>query len=449
MRLSLNVSQKQVLKLRQILTPKLIQMLKTFHVSYTDLLQQVNDEIKDNVFLEVVRFDKLTEHRARSKDETGHDVSEYLSSEHRSKGLYEMLMDQLEFEHLGQKEHDIAAELIEHINDRGYIDDYPAIRDQIVKKFDVADRKVGDVLKIIQSFEPEGVGARSLKECLLIQVEAHEFDHEKLRDVFREVITHHLDELSEKKFAKIAKKLGIEEDGVEAIAEFIKNNLNPNPAISVGGNSEARHVVPSFEVEWRDGKVILTNLEQTMGIQVGISQNYDHILNDPNVDQPTKDFLQEKLKKAEELVENIKKRHENLERLATYIMNKQRFFVEKGPIFLEPLLQKEVAKYLGISNSTVSRIVSSKYVQTPHGMFSFKQLCPRDHFGKTSVRLMLIIRELVKEHPDFSDEKIARLLKLQGINIARRTVAKHRLLSGVASSFSRNESIKDHPEPSL
>jgi RNA polymerase sigma-54 factor len=190
-------------------------------------------------------------------------------------------------------------------------------------------------------------------------------------------------------------------------------------------------------VDWKDGKVALTNLEQKMGLQVGLSQDHEKVLKDPQLDEKTKQFLEEKLKKAKELVENIQKRYENLEKLAAFVANRQRQFVEKGVAFLEPLLQKDIAGYLGISPSTVSRIVSAKYIQTPHGLFALKRLCPRSHFGKTSVRLQQIIKETIAKNPGLSDQKVSKILQSQGIQIARRTVAKHRLEGGVESAFKR------------
>ena len=119
------------------------------------------------------------------------------------------------------------------------------------------------------------------------------------------------------------------------------------------------------------------------------------------------------------------------------VVEKQALFFEKGALFLNPLPQKEIANALGITPSTVSRIVSSKYIQTPQGTILLKQLCPRNHFGKTAKQLALMVKKLVVDNPTLSDAKIALLLKGEGINIARRTVTKYRLLSGEESSYNR------------
>ena len=119
-------------------------------------------------------------------------------------------------------------------------------------------------------------------------------------------------------------------------------------------------------------------------------------------------------------------------------------FIEKGEVYLEPLLQKTVAEKVGISPSTVSRILSSKYIQTPHGVFALRQLCPRDHFGKTAERIKLIVIDLINKYPHYSDRKIAFMLNLEGMTIARRTVTKYRILAGVESKFKRNIEESKH-----
>jgi len=136
-------------------------------------------------------------------------------------------------------------------------------------------------------------------------------------------------------------------------------------------------------------------------------------------------------------MDHIQKRRENLDNLATFILSHQEDFVVKGTSRLKPLLQQEVADHLGLSPSTISRIVSSKYIDTPHGILPFKSLCPRRYFGKTKERLHQLIEDVLNENPTLSDEKIRALLQNQHIDIARRTVAKYRNELGIESSFRR------------
>lgn len=431
---------KQQLKLSQMLSPRMIQMLKTFQMSYADLAESAAHQVKENVLLEVVRYDNLsTEYMGRRKSSDtfqSKDFSEYTAAKSDKDRLDTYLMSQLDMEKLPTKDHKIAEFLISHVNDRGYIDAWDKVSAETQQQFSIDTRKLNQVLKVIQSFEPEGVGARTVSECLLIQLEQQEFDSDRLKQVLKLVITSHLDALGEQRYSDIAKVLGIEPEGVEAIADFIRSNLNPSPGSGFSG-ADVAQVVPSFETYIEDEKLVVVNLEETKGLQLGLNSRYMAMLQDPSTDKETKDYLEERFQKARELIDHIQRRRETIQRLAVYVIEKQRLFMHYGALYLEPLLQKDVAQHLGLSNSTVSRIVSGKYIQTPHGMFALKQLCPRGHFGKTSIRLRQIVHDLGSRNPGCSDEKLRVLLRKMGLDMARRTIAKYRKLSGTASSYSR------------
>jgi RNA polymerase sigma-54 factor len=443
MKITQNLSTQQVMKLQQALHPKLIQMLKTFNYTYPDLVNKIKNEAEENVALEIIQNDQLSDTYLRSKKDNSNfmgnqDISEYAKDNKDNIRIYDYVLSQLDIEHLNKKDHQIALDLIDDLDDRGYITNYDQIKEPIKTKHQVKDRKVHDILKIIQNFEPEGVGARSLKECLLIQLKSHQFENQLLESFIQKIITYHLEQLSEKKYDQIAKTLKIEPEGVMAVEEFIKSNLNPNPGANFITKKFSEYVIPSFEVAFDSNEISITNLEQKQGIQIQISSHYLKMLENPDLDQETKEFLTQKIAAAKELVNNLNKRYENLEKLARFIVEKQSLFIKKGALYLEPLLQKNIAETLNITPSTVSRIVASKYIQTPHGLFSLKQLCPRNHFGKTAERLKLIIKDLIADHPTLSDENISLLLKVDGIDIARRTVTKYRHLIGVESSFKRS-----------
>ena len=248
-----------------------------------------------------------------------------------------------------------------------------------------------------------------------------------------------MDDLAEKKYDKIAKALSIESEGIQAVEQFLQQNLDPNPGKHFSSSRNTDIIIPSFQVDWKDNHISLTNLEEEKGIKVGLSDKYQLMLDSDELDKKTRDFLKEKLNKAKEWIQQLEERKRNFERLVQHIIDTQQKFVQKGPLFLVPLLQKDVARFLGVSNSTVSRIVSSKYIQTPHGVFSLKQLCPRNHFGKTKQQLEQVLALVINENPSLSDEKIKRILHQDGIFIARRTIAKYRKELGISSSFTRKE----------
>ncbi|MFC1753866.1 RNA polymerase factor sigma-54 [Thermoproteota archaeon] len=443
MELKQNLVQRQEMQLKQILSPMMIQMMKTFQQPYSELIQSIYTASNENVCIEITQDDQLASYSAGryrtsvSENEPKRDIADISSDLIHSETLYEHLMSQLNLENLNEKDIKIAEQIIEAINDDGYIENYNELKQEIMDSFEVADRKVNDILKIVQTFEPDGVGARSLKECLLIQIDNHQFENEKLEQLLKKAVTDCLDELKEKKYEKAAKKLEIDVQGIQAVAEFIKQNLTPNPGGEFSSQSKTDYIIPSFEVSIVANTIHLVNLEEKKGIKIGISEKYERLLKDPNSDEKTKDYLKEKYRKAKEFVESIQRRYENLQELVSFIVQKQYKFVEKGPLYLVPLLQKEAAEHLDISSSTVSRIVSSKYIQTPHGLFSLKQLCPRSHFGKTSVQMKLLIQDLMTKNPSASDEQIKEILKKDNIYIARRTIAKYREDLGIVSSYLR------------
>ncbi|RAP28701.1 hypothetical protein DID78_04770 [Candidatus Marinamargulisbacteria bacterium SCGC AG-343-D04] len=179
----------------------------------------------------------------------------------------------------------------------------------------------------------------------------------------------------------------------------------------------------------------ITNLEQKKGISIAISQEYLHLLNDSKTDEKTRLFLKEKHEKAKELYQHLENRHRTIEKLMHYICNKQHLFFQHGHPCLIPLLQKQVAHDLSMNPSTISRILSSKFCRTPFGIFPLKYLCPRNYFGKTNHQFKKLIEQIFLQFPKYSDQKISNILLHQGISIARRTIAKYRLESGLSSSY--------------
>ena len=425
MSMSFGLNQQQVLKLKQLLSPKMIQMMKTFQHSYVDLVREVEEESKDNVFIEIKQYDQLSTYSQGKLGAESQDISEYAKS-NESQSLESYMFEQLDMIHLSPKEDRIARQLIEQLDERGFISNYYEIREKIVAQNGVKERKVGDVLKILQSFEPDGVAARSLKECLLIQLQQQYFEHERLRDILETVIKEHLDDVANNNEERIAKACDIEIEGVAGVVAYIRENMNPNPGAGFSSSHFNQHIVPSFEAEIQDGELVIRNLEESMGIKINISDKYQAMLQDKSLDADSRQFLTEKYEKAKTLMENIERRHENLNKLARYILNHQVAFVKRGDLYLEPLLQKDIAEEIGVSASTISRICSSKYVRTPHGVVSFKQLCPRGYLGKTSERLNRMVKHLIDSQPGLSDQAYSNLLKEEGITLARRTITKYR-----------------------
>ncbi|OGC12122.1 RNA polymerase sigma-54 factor [candidate division WOR-1 bacterium RIFOXYA12_FULL_52_29] len=421
--------------LETLLSPRLLQMLNVLNLPYLELIEHVNKEAEENVMLEVERQDEyveflryLTSDGRIKKDADFKDLPGLENFSRVEKTLEQHLLDQLEIEDLSASHLSIAKTLIGHLDANGYIQDYPRHREEIMTRSGVSRPTVDKVLKIIQGLEPEGVGARDLKECLKIQIEAYNFDNEQLQELLGNAVDKHLDDLADKNYAAVAAALGIPESGVEHLAGFIKENLNPYPGASFGG--EAQQVLPSYAVEITDeGTFKVVNLEERYGPTLRISKSYLKMLDDPKTDEKTKNFLKEKFRRAKHLMEDFGKRSETLSRIVRKIVERQEPFLRQGILWLIPLTQKSLAAEFGLHPSTISRAVAAKYIQTPQGLFQLKSLCPLGPKGMTAVRLKAMLAEIIKDEDKtapLTDQALTARLKERGARIDRRTVAYYR-----------------------
>ncbi|MBT5954652.1 RNA polymerase factor sigma-54 [bacterium] len=429
---------KQSLKLKQTLTPKIIQMLKTFQLPYNDLLESAKLEVHENVFLEFTKFDGLSKQSSSfsAGSENTADFENFIS--HSSKvSLNEYLLNQLNLENFKDKESKIAMELIDSIDSRGYISNYNELKIDIQKKHKVQGRKIFDILKTIHTFEPEGVGARDLKECLLIQLHQKNFENPQLESILKKTIQNHLEDIADNNLKAIEKGLSIPSEGIPNIIQFIQT-LNPVPGSKFSNEPVEKVVIPSFSFELENSKIKIINYEEKKGFQLGLSPTYQKMLENPDLDSDTQEFLKQKLDRATSFLENIENRRKNLESMTQTLANHQHDFLKNGIEYMKPLLQKSLSRELNLSPSTISRILTSKYVETPHGTFSLKQLCPRGHKGYTAVQIQSIISKLVKTDSTLTDERIQSHLSLHGLDVARRSVAKYRLQAGLEGIYKRN-----------
>jgi RNA polymerase sigma-54 factor len=423
---------KQTLEL--LLAPRMLQMLKVLSLPYPELVENITKQAEENPVLEVERQDHYVEFirylTSDKKIRKEADFSEMPGLENIGnveKDLESHLLEQLDLEDLEPGQYEMAKMIIQNIDDFGYVINYPRLRDKLMAQFSVSRPTVDKVLKIVQTFEPEGVGARDLKECLLIQVREFNFENEALQKILKQVVEKHLEDIGKKDFAKVSQALGIPETGVAEVANFLKINLNPNPGSSFGG--ETRHVIPSFAVERTDKGFKLVNLETKYGPVINLSARYLKMFEDPKTDAKTKEFLKEKIKIAKNLIEDFSKRSETLEKIARRITGTQADFLEKGVTWLCPLTQKSLADEFGLHPSTISRTVTQKYIQTPQGLFPLKFMCPRGTRGFTAIRLKAMLAEIIeaedKQKP-LSDSQLTAALKERGAKIDRRTVAYYR-----------------------
>ncbi|MDR1452444.1 MAG: RNA polymerase factor sigma-54 [Candidatus Margulisbacteria bacterium] len=440
---TLNLSQQ----LKLMLNPRMLQLLKTLHLPYQDLLESINKEAAENPALEISRQDELLNYartlsRSGERSLSGYDDSRP-DKELKARGptLHEHLLQQARLENLDEADLRIAEQLIDAIDERGYIEDYKALREQIVAG-GATKNHVEHILGIIQTFEPDGVGARGLKECLLIQIREYNFENAALQEVISDAVKYHLDDLAKKDFAAVAEDLDIELAGAKFIAEFIEKNLNPLPGNAFKSDDQVQTIIPSFIIKRADdsGSFTVLNLEADKGPRLNINNQYLQMLGNPDTDAKTKEYLHERLAAAKIFIENIEKRYQTVQNIVDIIVKTQTDFLQNGYYWLKPLQQDTLAQNVGVHPSTISRAVSTKYAETPQGLYPLKYLCPRNFKGYTAMQIKGMLIKIIREQPQLSDQKIADLLQEQrGIPIKRRTIAKYRTDLGEASSYGRKK----------
>jgi RNA polymerase sigma-54 factor len=472
---------KQSLKLTQqlIMTPQLQQAIKLLQLSRLELLTAINQELETNPILE----ETLEEAEGESWEGTGEEqVSEtvpadsapaevtvesrmgedfdwesYLEDkapppirqerEDRDSPAIENLSSlgpslkshliwQLQMAHLTEPEKFIGALIIGNIDEDGYLQ---TTVEELSRELQLADFEVEQTLKKIQEFEPAGVGARDLQECLLIQVELKHLDN----PLVRPIIEHHLKNLENRNYLAIARDLKVSLDEVAQAASII-SKLDPKPGRGFD-SMEIRYVNPDiFVYKMDDDYEVSLNEDGLPKLRIN-SYYRDALNNNVDVSEDTKNYIQNRLRSAIWFIKSIHQRQKTIYRVAKSIVNFQKDFLDDGIAQLKPLTLRQVAEDVQMHESTISRVTSNKYMYTPQGVFELKFFfnsgIPRTHGDQVaSESVKDQIKQLVlaedTQNP-YSDQDIVNLLKKANIVIARRTVAKYREMLGLLSSSKR------------
>ncbi|NQU42866.1 RNA polymerase factor sigma-54 [bacterium] len=343
--------------------------------------------------------------------------------------LYEKLEWQLRVSCLSGRDAEVGGYLIGCVNDDGYLQ--KGAVEECVEKFQVPLEDVEWILEVIQDFEPTGVAARDLPECLCLQLEAMD----ELDPLTEKAIREHWGLLAQMKFREVARALDVGEAEIEKIFSRIQR-LDPTPARSVT-KEQTIYITPDVYVKKMDGKYEIY-LNEGQVAHLHVNNIYKEILlsdhNGTKQDVKAKEYALDKYRAAVMFIKNIEKRRNTVLRVTEAIMDYQQEFLEKGVEALRPLSLAEIAERVGMHESTISRVTSSKYVDTPQGIyelkFFFSSAIESRHGEAVSSRsIKQKIHELIdSEDSDkpLSDDRIAKALKAQGFTIARRTVAKYR-----------------------
>ncbi|XVJ67482.1 MAG: RNA polymerase factor sigma-54 [Lacibacter sp.] len=475
-------------KLLQKLSPQQIQLMKLLQVPTANLEERIKEEMEENPALEQGNEEGEDLHNEEIKDEFDSseeedfeldgsedeydnlDLSEYVSdsdddiADYRMRddnypdaeekksnpvrletSFYELLLQQLGMLKLEAKQQVIAEQIVGSIDDDGYLRrETSAIVNDLAfrQNIETTDQQVEELIQLIQQFEPAGIGARNLQECLLIQIKfkLKQTDAEDIR-IAHTILDRYFEEFTKKHYEKIQRSMGISDDLLkEAMQQILR--LNPKPGGNMGEVNKAEtYIVPDFFITNNAGVLELT-LNGRNAPDLRISEGYRDMLRDyergSKKDKRQKEavlFIKQKIDSAKWFIDAIKQRQNTLLHTMNAIMNHQRnFFLTGDETELRPMILKDIAEKTGLDISTVSRVANSKFVQTEFGTyrlkFFFSESLSTESGEEVSTReVKKILSDLIeaeeKKKP-LSDELLTELLQQKGYNIARRTVAKYR-----------------------
>lgn len=497
MRMELGMSQG--LAQKQILAPRMIQSMEILQLAIMDLQARIQQELQENPVLELkesaeetpsesdgeaeavetpqptvevedpgdrelviddksdneLDFDRLEamnkdwedhfneEHRPSRNgiDEEGdkkHDAMQNMAS--RPQSLQDYLNDQIAFLDSSPEQSKLIRYVIANLDEKGYIS--TPVED-LVRNYDqpVTQEEAEEAIRKVQKLDPPGIGARDLKECLLLQVTFET----PLRDVVRALIEHHLEDIEHNRLPIIQRRTGYDLTTIKEAIEVLKH-LKPRPAAQFTANS-IPYVVPDIVVErTEDGEYTVRLLDDWVP-NIYISRHWVEAYRAKGADPKTKEYLKRKIQAAQWLLESIEQRRNTLEKVTRAIIQHQRAFLDKGPEHIEPLKMQQIADQVGVHVTTVSRAVDEKWVQTPRGIFPLKrffgggtQTATGEEVAWETIknRLLDIIAQEDKSNP-LSDEDLVNKLQEAGYPVARRTVTKYRKMLDIPSSRQRKD----------
>ena len=455
---------KQELGLKQVqkLSPLQIQTIKLIELPIQDLEQRIRKELEENPVLD----DETPE----SKDEDGEEqprevslsdikeddsipdyklhVNNYGKDERPEYNTFSVkesftqsLMEQLGFRNLSEHQHDIAAFIIGSLDEDGYLRrDIDSLVDDLAFRMNIetTPEEVEKMLHIIQEFDPPGIGARDLRECLLIQLKGLKQTPDVINA--QRILTDWFQEFSNKHFQKIMTRLNLSQDEMKAaMARIVKLNPSPGGQIDDSYNDQAQQIVPDFILSLENGELKLTMPRFSIP-EIRINKKYADLLMDAanSSERQKKEaatFVKQKMDSAKWFVEALKQRHNTLLSTMQAIIDYQHdYFMDGDESHLKPMVLKDIASKTGFDISTISRVVNSKYIETHFGIFPLKYFfsegLENQQGEEVSTReLKKVLQDFVDKedkHKPLTDDELVTLMNEKGYKVARRTIAKYR-----------------------
>ncbi len=462
-------------KMLQKLSPLQIQVIKLLEIPTFELEQRIKEEMEENPVLEFAKDNKEKDEYDESdskeeveveKDEVSlddyinaDDIPSYrLQSRNYSKDdkhedipfsggttFHENLISQLGLRILDEGQRGIAEYIIGNIDEDGYLRrELEEMVDDLAfsQNLEINEEEALEILKIVQDFDPPGVAARDLRECLLLQLAKKDHDIPAVQWA-SEILTDYFEEFTRKHYDKIGRRLQLEDEDLKAaMDEILKLNPKPGSSYSNPMHNAAQLIIPDFTLDIVDGQFQLS-LNSRSVPDLTVSNTYSEMLeeyqsNKKNQTREQKEaamFVKQKLDSAKWFIDAIKQRHNTLETVMNAILEYQKdYFIEGDEMQLRPMILKDIAEKTDLDISTISRVSNSKYIQTHFGIFPLKYFFSEglqtDSGEEVSTREIKMILEECIENEDkrkpLTDERLAKILKEKSYNIARRTVAKYR-----------------------
>jgi len=476
--MALEIKQSMRMSQQLVVTPQLQQAIRLLQLSRMELSNLIQKELVDNPILEEQQSDEEDKRDDRShaeevqnakNEDKGHDHSSdevgssndelqqepnnfdwenylgiynapgipttekppadlpsYETTLSRSESLQEHLIWQIHLSNFKDDEVGIATEIAGAINDDGYL---LAPLDEMAKRLEISEEKLRRILKMVQELDPPGVAARNITECLLLQTRALGKEN---GGPIEKIITDHLSDLEFHNYSHIAKKLKIPVEDVKGYAHFIQE-LEPKPGRAYTQDN-AQYITPDVYVHMLGEEYVVTLNEDGLP-KLQVSQFYRKtMMRKEDVADKTKEYINDKMRQAMWLIKSIHQRQQTLYKVSKSIVKFQRDFLDRGITNLKPMVLKDVAEDIDMHESTISRVTTNKYMHTPRGIFELKYFFSSgvrktegDDIASEAVKnaIQALVASENRKKP-ISDQEIAELLKKQGIEIARRTVAKYR-----------------------
>lgn len=454
MEYSMNLTQEQ----RLVMTQEMQMSIKMLQMSVNDLREYIDKEFEENPILdikdtsqekssiseekfmdkydykEMIKYFEFDNYGAQSYGNYDNDELSPFNFISEKKSLKEYLHEQLMEVYIDEYTLEIGDYIIENLDHRGYLE---CDLKQICNELKISEEKCEEVLKIVQDLDPYGIGARNIKECLLIQLNKLALDD----DIIVKMVEENLEDIAENRYGVIAKKLNISPREAQRYGDIIKR-LEPKPSRGFYTGEEVKFIIPDAAIRELDGEFIII-MNDSVVPKLSINKTYKDVLT--NNDEIASNYVKDRLNKALFLIKSIEQRRSTLYRVLEIIIIKQREYFEKGYNFLKPMTLKEIAEELQVHESTISRAVKDKYVLTDRGTVRIKDLFTTSISSLNSedtgvIKIKNKIKEIIesedKKKP-YSDQNISDKLKENGMNISRRTVAKYREEMQIRSSSKR------------